>query len=129
MSKEKQNKSVEDYLEAILVLSQSNDKVRSIDIAKSLDFSKASVSVAMHNLLEKQYIEIDNNKCIFLTKSGREIAEKIYERHILISRWLEHLGISKEIAVDDACNIEHVISPESFKAIKDFLIKNKEILK
>ncbi|MFA6843430.1 MAG: metal-dependent transcriptional regulator [Bacilli bacterium] len=129
MSKEKQNKSVEDYLEAILVLSQSNDKVRSIDIAKNLDFSKASVSVAMHNLLEKEYIKVDNNKCIFLTKSGREIAEKIYERHILISRWLEHLGISKEIAVDDACNIEHVISPESFKAIKDFLIKNKEILK
>lgn len=112
-------KSAEDYLETILVLHQRQPQVRSIDIAAELGFSKPSVSVAMKNLRENGYICVDDHGFITLTNEGRQIADKIFERHTLLSQWLEFLGVDKEIAAEDACRIEHVISSESFQAIKE----------
>ena len=110
--------SAENYLETILILQKRNGAVRSIDIVNELDFSKPSVSVAMKNLRINRYIEMDAHGYITLLDKGREIAEKIYERHTLLSDWLKALGVPPEIAVEDACRIEHVISTESFEAIK-----------
>ena len=110
--------SAENYLEAILMLHRRNGHVRSIDIAGELDFSKPSVSVAMKNLRENGYIEVDENGYISLLKEGQEIAEKMYERHTLLSDWLISLGVTPQVALDDACRIEHVISQESFDALK-----------
>lgn len=110
--------SAEDYLEAILVIGRRRGTVRSIDIANELHFSKPSVSVAMKNLREKGHIQVDGSGFITLTPSGREIAEMIYERHRLLSSWLMRLGVPAETAQQDACRIEHVISRESFEAIK-----------
>lgn len=120
----KVHESAENYLETILILSQKNGNVRSIDIANELAFSKPSVSVAMKNLRTQGHIVVDNDGYIRLTESGRKIAETIYERHTLISNWLVHLGVPAEIAAEDACRMEHVISPESFAAIKDHVTKN-----
>lgn len=92
--------------------------VRSIDVATELDFKKSSVSVAMKNLREKGYITVDESGFITLTASGLELAQMIYERHNLISEWLIRLGVDKNTAVEDACRIEHVISKDSFDAIK-----------
>lgn len=111
--------SAENYLETILILSQRNGAVRSIDIANELDFSKPSISVAMKNLRENGYIHMDADGYITLTEKGRTIAEMIYERHTLISNWLVTLGVEKKTAIEDACRIEHVISIESFEAIKN----------
>ncbi|ADL06418.1 metal-dependent transcriptional regulator [Lacrimispora saccharolytica] len=110
--------SAENYLETILMLKKRNGYVRSIDIAEELDFSKPSVSVAMKNLRENGYIGIDENGHITLQEKGQEIAERIYERHTLLSEWLMALGVAPETALEDACRIEHVISAESFAAIK-----------
>lgn len=110
--------SAENYLETILMLKKRNGYVRSIDIAEELDFSKPSVSVAMKNLRENGYIGIDENGHITLQEKGLEIAEKIYERHTLLSKWLIALGVTPKTALEDACRIEHVISAESFAAIK-----------
>lgn len=110
--------SAENYLETILILQERKGVVRSIDIANELEFSKPSVSVAMKNLRENGYIGVDAEGFISLLPSGREIAEKIYERHRMISDWLMMLGVSPKVAVEDACRIEHVISSESFEAIK-----------
>ena len=112
------NESAENYLETILILSQKLPVVRSIDIANELDFKKSSISVAMKNLRLNGYITVNDSGFINLTDSGREIAETIYERHQLISKWLIRLGVDEKIATEDACRIEHVISPESFEAIK-----------
>lgn len=112
------NKSAEDYLETILVLSKSLPVVRSVDIATEMGFSKPSVSIAMKNLRDKHHITVSDAGFITLTDSGRQIAEMIYERHLLLSGWLMQLGVAKEIALEDACRIEHVISPQSFEAIK-----------
>ena len=120
----KVHESAENYLETILILSQKNGNVRSIDIANELAFSKPSVSVAMKNLRTQGHIVVDNDGYIKLTESGRKIAETIYERHTLISNWLVHLGVPAEIAAEDACRMEHVISSESFAAIKDHVTKN-----
>ena len=120
----KVHESAENYLETILILSQKNGNVRSIDIANKLAFSKPSVSVAMKNLRTQGHIVVDNDGYIRLTESGRKIAETIYERHTLISNWLVHLGVPAEIATEDACRMEHVISPESFAAIKSHVTKN-----
>ena len=120
----KVHESAENYLETILILSQKNGNVRSIDIANELAFSKPSVSVAMKNLRTQGHIVVDNDGYIRLTESGRKIAETIYERHTLISNWLVHLGVPAEIAAEDACRMEHVISPESFPAIKAHVTKN-----
>lgn len=112
--------SAEMYLETILVLSRKNHQVRSIDIANELNYAKPSVSVAMKNLRENGYIEMDIDMYITLTEKGRAIAEEIYERHTLLSKWLIFLGVDEKIATDDACRIEHVISSESFEAIKKY---------
>ena len=110
--------SAENYLETILILKNKNGAVRSIDIANELGFSKPSVSVAMKNLRENGYIEVDSSGYITLLDSGRQIAEKIYERHTTLSKWLVSLGFDDKTAADDACRIEHIISSESFEAIK-----------
>lgn len=110
--------SAENYLETILTLSQQKPNIRSIDIVNELNFSKPSVSVAMKNLRENGYIQMDGNGFITLTPSGLAIAEKIYERHTLISQWLISLGVDEKIAQEDACRMEHVISTETFEAIK-----------
>lgn len=111
--------SAENYLETILMIGQKKGNVRSIDIAHELEFKKPSVSVAMKNLRENGYIQVDDNGFITLTPSGKEIAETMYERHILLSKWLTKLGVNEKTAVEDACKIEHVISKESFEAIKN----------
>ncbi len=112
--------SAENYLETILILSQRKGKgeVRSIDIVNELEFSKPSVSVAMKNLRENGYITVDKDGYIRLTDKGLEIAEKMYERHTLLSQWIIKLGVDEKVAVEDACRMEHVISAESFAAIK-----------
>lgn len=110
--------SAENYLEKILILKNKNGAVRSIDIANELGFSKPSVSVAMKNLRENGYIEVDSSGYITLLDSGRRIAEKIYERHTTLSKWLVSLGVDAKTAAEDACRIEHIISSESFEAIK-----------
>jgi Mn-dependent DtxR family transcriptional regulator len=112
------NESAENYLETILMLSKTKPVVRSVDIADELGFKKSSVSVAMKNLREKEQITVTREGFIYLTDSGREIAEMIYERHELLTDWLVRLGVDKETAAQDACRIEHVISKESFDAIK-----------
>ena len=110
--------SAENYLEAILMLHHQNGLVRSIDIVNKLKFSKPSVSVAMKNLRENGNIDMDSEGYITLLEKGRVIAETIYERHRLLSDWLIALGVTPEVAVEDACRMEHVISAESFDAIK-----------
>ncbi len=110
--------SAENYLETIYVLRRRIGDVRSIDIANELEFSKPSVSVAMKNLRANNYIEVDAGGYITLTPSGQEIAEKVYERHTLFTDWLISLGVDKTVAEEDACRIEHVISAETFDAIK-----------
>lgn len=112
------HESAENYLETILILSRQQPHVRSIDIAAELNFSKPSVSVAMKNLRENGYILVNKEGHITLTESGLRIAETMYERHTLISNWLITLGVNPRTAVEDACRIEHVISAESFDAIK-----------
>ena len=117
--------SAENYLETILILSQRQPQVRSIDIATELGFSKPSVSVAMKNLRENGYVTVNDHGHISLTSKGHQIAETIYERHTLLSSWLEYLGVDSAIAAQDACRIEHVISPESFQAIKTHVAMGK----
>lgn len=113
--------SAENYLETILVLSQSNPYVRSIDIVNEMGFSKPSVSIAMKKLRENGYIAMDEKGYITLKEPGREIAEKIYERHTVLSRLLETLGVDSKVAAQDACRMEHVISQETFDRIKDHI--------
>lgn len=115
------NESAENYLETILILSKCKPVVRSVDIAEELGFKKSSVSVAMKNLREKDHITVTKEGFIYLTESGRKIADMIYERHEFLSNWLVQLGVDKETAADDACRMEHVISPESFNAIKNWV--------
>ena len=119
----KAHESEENYLETILVLSEEGNQVRSIDIVNELDYSRPSVSVAMKNLREKGYVEINPDGYIFLTENGRMIAESIYDRHVLFSDWLIYLGVDKKTAVNDACKMEHSMSEKSYRAIKDH-IKN-----
>ena len=118
------NESAENYLETILILSKKLPVVRSVDISNELGFKKSSVSVAMKNLREKEHISVDHSGFITLTPSGREIAEMIYERHQFLSCWLTSLGVPDDIAAEDACKMEHVISRESFDAIKRHVAGN-----
>ena len=117
--------SAENYLETILVLEETKKSVRSIDIVNKMGFSKPSVSVAMKNLRESGYIHMDEDGHITLLPPGRDIATRIYERHVSISDWLISLGVPKEIATEDACRIEHVLSKESFEAIKRLIEESK----
>ncbi len=119
--------SAENYLETIYVLTKRNGSVRSIDIANELGFSKPSVSVAMKSLRENGYIDVSGDGKIILLDTGIKIAEKLYERHTVLTNTLVSLGVSREIATEDACKIEHIISEETFEAIKKHYIKyNKE---
>ena len=113
------HESAENYLETILMLSKKLPVVRSVDIANELDFKKSSVSIAMKKLREGGKITVTQAGYIYLTDSGREIAEMIYERHQWLTNWLISLGVDSNIAAEDACKMEHVISKESFEALKN----------
>ena len=116
--------SAEDYLEAILVLSQKGNGVRSVDIASMLSVSKPSVSHAMKLLREDGYIAMDRYGTVTLLDKGAEIANRVYERHTVLTRMLECLGVPSEIARADACKMEHDISEESFERIKERMMAN-----
>ena len=111
--------SKEDYLERILMLSQKNGSVRSIDIAHDMGFSKPSVSVAMKKLREGGFILVDKEGLISLTEEGRVVAERTYERHKVIKSILISIGVSENVAEDDACKIEHELSDETFSKIRE----------
>jgi len=115
------HESGEMYLEAILVLSQKNGFVRSIDVSEYLGYSKPSVSRAVGILKNGNYILVDKDGSLTLTESGKTIAEKIFERHTVLSKLLIKLGVSEETATADACKMEHAISDESFEAIKRYM--------
>ena len=110
--------SAENYLETILMLEQSKGRVRSIDIAVELGFSKPSVSRALGLLKQGGYVVSDSDGFLFLTKEGRHVAEKTYERHRMLTEFFVRLGVDEKIAVEDACKIEHHISDETFEALK-----------
>ncbi|WP_313527308.1 metal-dependent transcriptional regulator [Anaerotignum sp.] len=120
------NESAENYLETILMLSKEKPVVRAVDIAEGLGFKKSSVSVAMKNLREKDHIYVTREGFIYLTESGKSIAEMIFERHELLSSYLVRLGVDEKVAAEDACRIEHVISQESFEAIKNHVNNNEK---
>ena len=121
----KVQESAQNYLETILILQRRNGTVRAVDIANELAYSKASVSVAMRHLREDELISVDRGGYIALLPKGQTIAEKMLERHEMISRWLIHLGVPEDIAIADACRMEHVISEESFEAMKNHVM-NRE---
>ncbi|MBQ8540854.1 MAG: metal-dependent transcriptional regulator [Clostridia bacterium] len=121
------NQSLEDYLEAILMLKNENGSVRSIDIAHALGFSKPSVSVAMKSLREKGYATVDEVGHISLTDTGLMIANKVYERHEILTKLLMHIGVDEETAKEDSCKIEHDLSEETFEKLKAFL-KNSKLI-
>ena len=110
--------SAEDYLETILILAQQLEHVHAVDIARHLNFTKASVSIAMHKLKDNGYITIASDGSISLKTKGKKIATAVYDRHLIISKLLIDLGVPKDIALDDACKIEHDISEETFEALK-----------
>ena len=112
--------SAENYIETIFVLTKRNGVVRSIDIANELGFSKPSVSVAMKSLRENGYIDVMGDGHIILLEEGKKIAEKLYERHTVLTNALISLGVPEEIAAEDACKIEHILSEETFNAIKKY---------
>ena len=120
------HESAEDYLESILVLQEQYGQVRSIDIVNFLGFSKPSVSVAMKQLETNDYITRDGDGYIYLTESGREIAEMIYERHEILTKLFEKMGVSHETAGTDACKVEHDISEETFQCIRRYYNNNIE---
>ncbi|WP_290776649.1 metal-dependent transcriptional regulator [Anaerofustis sp.] len=122
--KVKIRESEENYLETILILQKRKGNVRSIDIANELDFSRPSVSRAIKLIKEKKYITVEENGLIKLTKEGKELAERVYERHQVIGNMLVKLGVSEKTAYEDACRIEHVISAETFEKIKEHAEKN-----
>ncbi len=115
--------SAENYLEAILIIKERNGEVRSVDIVNELGFSKPSVSVAMKNLRENGYISMDTRGFIELTEKGLLIAETMYERHKVFTKWLMAIGVSEKTAKEDACRIEHAISAETFEAVKKYISK------
>lgn len=121
------NQSLEDYLETILMLKSEKGYVRSIDIARALNFSKPSVSVAMKSLRGKGYINVDEKGLITLTDSGLKIASQVYERHEILTKLLLYIGVDKQTAIEDSCKIEHDLSEETFGKLKEFIEKAKLI--
>lgn len=117
------NESEEMYLETILILREEKTSVRAIDISNRMGFSRASVSRAVQNLKNKGYIDVLENDAIILLKKGEEYANNIYEKHHLLTEFLEKIGVKDKVAEEDACKIEHVISEETVQAIKSFLNK------
>ena len=118
--------SGEDYLEAILMLQKRNGQVRSIDICNELGFSKPTVSVAMKNFRENGYINMDEDYLITLTEKGRAIAESVYERHVIVAKFLSAIGVDEKTALEDACKIEHDLSDETFRCMKEHYKKISE---
>ena len=118
----KSEESLEDYLETILILSKRLSVVRSIDVATELSYSKPSVSIAMKNLRNREYITVSEEGYLRLTDEGRRIAESVYERHTLLTDWLVHLGVDPAVASRDACKMEHDITPESYEAMKKCIL-------
>ena len=118
--------SGEDYLEAILVIQKRNGQVRSIDICNELGHSKPTVSVAMKNFRENGYINMDEDYMITLTEKGRAIAESVYERHIVISKFLMAIGVDEKTALEDSCKIEHDLSEKTFRCMKEHYKKISE---
>ena len=114
------SESIEDYLESILVLSTQLKNVRSVDVASYLGYSKPSVSHAVKLLVEDGPVELSPNKYLLLTEEGKKAAEETYQRHVFFSDMLEAIGVPKDIAAEDACRIEHVISQETFEAIRRY---------
>lgn len=119
------NESVEDYLEAILVLKEQKGMVRSIDVVHHLNFSKPSISRAVSRLRENGYITMDKEGWLELTSAGKEIAERIYERHRLLTEWLISMGVDPKVAREDACRMEHDISDESFACLRTLILRNR----
>jgi DtxR family Mn-dependent transcriptional regulator len=119
--------SGEMYLETIYILSKTKSSVRSIDVAEYMNYSKPSVSRGIGILKKKQYITVDRDGYISLTDSGLLLAQKIYEKHTVLSKFLMMLGVDKETAIEDACKIEHVMSDKSFQALKKH-VKDKQML-
>ena len=115
------HESAENYLEAILALGEEKGSVRSIDIANHLEFSKPSVSRAMSLLRENGYVVMDSDGFLTLTEAGHQVADRIYERHQLLTKWLTALGVDPKVAAEDACKIEHDLSDESFTKLKEHL--------
>lgn len=114
------NESAENYLETIYRLSKELPVVRSVDVANELGYKKSSVSIAMKNLRINNHITVTDAGYIYLTDSGKAIAEMIYERHEVLSSWLIRLGVPADIASEDACKLEHVLSKETYHALKKF---------
>lgn len=119
--------SEENYLEAILMISEKKSRVKAVDIARKLDFTKASVSYAVKNLQEKGFIEVLDTNDIVLTEEGRVIASEIYDRHKVVARVLMHLGVDEDTAYKDSCEVEHRISRKTFEAVKK-IAKDKNII-
>ncbi len=116
-------KSAEDYLERILMFEEEKTPMRAIDLANSMNLTKQSIHRALKNFKEDELIHIDENNFITLTPKGREIAVRVYERHVILTNFFIYLGVDKEIAHEDACKVEHDISDESLYAIKKFIEK------
>ena len=121
--------SAQNYLEAILMLSEQKPVVRSVDVANELGYKKSSISIAMKKLRENGYIRMDVNGLITLTDEGRLIAERIYSRHKLLTKVLEAIGIDEKKAEDEACKIEHDIDDETYERIRDFYLRYTEKMK
>lgn len=117
------NEIEEMYLETILILREEKTSVRAIDISNRMGFSRASISRAVQNLKNKGYIDVLENDAIILLKKGEEYANNVYEKHLLLTEFLEKIGVKDKVAEEDACKIEHVISEETVQAIKSFLNK------
>ena len=118
------HESGEDYLETILMLQQRTGSVRSIDIATEMGYSKPTISIAMRRLRENGYIEVDERHDIRLTGRGREVAERMYERHLLLTEMLKAIGVEEGTAVQEACKIEHDISVDTFQKLKEYYEKH-----
>lgn len=122
MAQIKNNQSEEDYLEALLILQRELPVVHRIDVAKKLSVSQAAVNKAVNLLLAKEYL-YEDGKHIFLTQGGKKYAEKVYEKHRILREFLLSLGVSEAVAEEDACKMEHLVSDETFSAIKKSLVK------
>ena len=111
--------SAQDYLEAILILSQEKEYVRAADICSYFGYARATVSVYLKQLKENNYVEVDEKNHITLTEAGREIADEMYDRHTVLTKIFEHIGVPEEVAIEDACRVEHYISATTFRALKE----------
>ena len=117
--------TIENYLETIFMLLQKQDSIRSIDVVNEMGYSKPTISVMMKQLREGSFIEIDESGYITLTNVGLDIAKRVYERHVLLTEILIKLGVTEEVAHEDACKVEHQLSKESFARIKEYYLKHK----